>query len=285
MPEEPIHAVAWAAGAALFFALMSTFVKLAMPTIPYFELIFIRSIINLLIVLPFVQIDIQMFKQKEAKVLLVRGLGGLISLVCLFYSIEHLPLAIASLLSHCSPIFVVLFSRIFIRESLSYRSIFWISGAVIGVLLLAKGESSIRVPVSYWGLAVGLFGAACAGLAMVAIRAASAKFSAPTIIFCFVGVSAIISAPLALANLKIPNFHEAIFLLGMGVCASIAQYMMTHAYQLARAGLVSAVGLSSPAYAVFLGWMIFGETLAINQWFGIGIIGVAITLLAWEHSH
>lgn len=284
-PEDPIHAVFWAAGAALFFSLMSMFVKFAMPTIPYFELVFFRSIINLMIVWPFVQIDMKMFKQKEAKVLIVRGIGGMVSLVCLFYSIEHLPLAIASLLSNCSPVFVVIFSRIFLAERLTWRSVLWIAAAFTGVLLLARGESGVRVPIRFWGLTVGLFGAACAGMAMVAIRAASARFSAPTIVFCFVSVSAVISAPLALLNFKFPNMNEALMLLGMGICASIAQYMMTHAYQLARAGLVSTVGLSAAAFAALLGWWVFSETLALNQWFGIGIIGIAIALLAWEHSH
>ncbi len=283
--DNPLRAVMWSAASALFFSLMSVCVKLAMPTIPHFELVFFRSLINLLVVLPFVRLESKIFLQKGAFLLFVRGLGGFGSLACLFYSIEHLPLAIASLLSWCSPLFVVLFSRLFLSEKLSLRSLLWIGVTFSGVVLLAmKKPGEVRV-LSLWGVGLGLFGAACAGLAMVAIRAASSQFSLSTIIFCFVSVSTLISAPLAYREFKTPHLKETVLLLGIGLFASLAQYMMTHAYQLARAGLVSTVGLTTAVHSAFFGWVFFHETLFINQWLGIGVIGVAIALLVWENSH
>ncbi len=285
--DEPQRALIWMLGAAACFAVSGYFVKrLSQTGVPSMELVFFRSLINAVVVL------LLMLKTGEAlvprdnlPVLLLRGLAGFVSLCCLFYSLSHLPLSIGMMLAWCSPIFVIFFSAAFLNESLGLARLGCAAAALYGLMLLVKPDlmpAAEAVGLPMRAVAIGLLGAASAGLAYVAVRAATARVGVNTIVFYFTGVSTLLSAPFALKVYQAPSDEQWLPILGMALSATLAQFMMTQGYRYAKAGVVSLMNLLTPAFSAILGWWLLQETLASMQFAGMALIGGAIVGLTWQ---
>lgn len=267
---------------ALGFSLMGLFVKRLSATIPQFELVFFRSVINLSWVLVLLARSRQTLLPERGKRLLVfRGVAGFCGASCLFYSLSRLPLPIAMILNWCSPIFVILFSALFLHEKLPPRALLWVALGFGGVFMTLNPHPELgwtSLPIHAVG--IGLFGAACGGMAYVAVRAATARVGVHGIVFYFTAISTLLSAPLAAARWNWPADPGQWFeLLLLGSFATIGQLTMTQAYRFAPAGLVSAMSLMTAGFSAILGWLLLGELLQAVQWVGMGILTFAIISL------
>ncbi len=127
---------------------------------------------------------------------------------------------------------------------------------------------------------IGLLGSAFAGLAYVAVRAATATVGVNAIIFYFTATASLISAPLAFRQYSVLNVHQFSQLIIMGIFASIGQFAMTQAYRYAAAGLVSTMSLMNAVFSASLGWLLLGEVLVPIQWAGMVLVGASVALIA-----
>ena len=165
---------------ALTFSLMAVFVKRLAPVMPQFELVFFRSFINLAWVLALLGLRRERLWPEHGKRLLIfRGLVGFAGVACMFYSISRLPLPIASMLNWCSPLFVILFSRLFLSERMPPLSFVFIPLAFLGLLLLLNPWSA-QGGVPFRPAVIGLGAAVFGGMAYVAVRAATRPGRAST---------------------------------------------------------------------------------------------------------
>ncbi|MCM2279107.1 MAG: DMT family transporter [Oligoflexia bacterium] len=283
LTDRPASALGWMAASAFGFSSMAIFVKRLAPELPQFELVFFRSLINFLLVLALMLMQREPLVTREVRrswrVLLIRGVAGFGGVSCLFYSLSHLPLPIAMLLGWSSPIFVILFSHLFLKERLELRQFRGIALAFAGLLLLVNPQSDHAAGPWLIAVAIGVLGAAFAGGAYVAVRAATARVSVNLIVLWFMGTSTIFSLPLAASGFLWPSRKAFLELLLLGGFATFAQLAMTRAYRHAPAGIVSTMSLLNAAISAFFGWAIFGETLGWLQWFGMGLIAVGIGVI------
>jgi drug/metabolite transporter (DMT)-like permease len=284
--DEPGRALAWMAGAALCFSVSGYFVKnLATTGLPTMELVFYRSLINAGIML-FLMLKAgePLVPKGDLQVLLLRGVAGFLSLACLFYSLSQLPLSIAMMIAWCSPIFVIFFSAAFLNETLGWPRLAWAAAAFYGLTLLVRPDSALEQGASFplRAVGIGLAGAASAGLAYVAVRAATARVGVNTIVFYFTGISTLISLPFIWADYQAPHDEQITQILGMALSATAAQYMMTQGYRFAKAGVVSLMNLLTPAFSAIIGWLLLKESLSPGQFAGMVLIAGAILGLSWK---
>ena len=135
--DRPLLALAWMTASAATFSGMAVYVKRLAPVMPQYELVFFRSFINFAWVLGLMLVRRERLWPATGKPLLAfRGLVGFAGVVCMFYSISHLPLPIATMLNWCSPLFVILLSRVILRERMPSLSAFFIPLAFAGLVLL-----------------------------------------------------------------------------------------------------------------------------------------------------
>jgi len=259
---------------------MAVFVKQLTGLIPHFELVFFRAFINLIPVLAIVLYRREKLFPPGTGILTIRGLAGFGGLCCVFYAMAHLPLSIAVMLLWCSPIFVILFSWLFLREKLHPWQLVAVAIAFVGLILLLRPDWSGARSLPIGATIIGLFGAVFSGLAYVAVRAATARVGVNLIVLYFVAISTILSAPLAVRNFYLPNPREAIRLLIIGVLATASQFTMTQAYRYAPAGQVSTMGLMNAAFSALFGWVLFDERLAGLQWLGMGLLSAGVAFLS-----
>src|SRR4029077_4851959 len=102
----------------------------------------------------------------------------------------------------------------------------------------------------------GLLGAAFAGAAYVAVRAAATRVGIYAIVLYLTGASSLLSAPVAVyQGLVSLSGGRGLELLLLGLLATLGQVAMTEAYRHARASVVSPMSLLSALFAAVFGWL------------------------------
>lgn len=95
----------WMVVASGFFALMGACIKLASTTVGFFDIIFYRSLINVLIVAALIKIQRLGFRTRHLGLHMKRAAIGNAAMYCGFYSLIHLPIATATTLGYTNPSF------------------------------------------------------------------------------------------------------------------------------------------------------------------------------------
>ena len=261
---------------ALAFTLMSTVVKLA-KDIPIYEKVFFRNIINLIIAVNILKRDKISFwgEKKNRKYLVIRGVLGLLGVVCNFYAVTQMNLSDASMLFNLTPFFVTLFAIFFLGERILKIDYFSLISAFIAVLLVIKPQFNMGII----GGVVGIIGAACAGGAYTLVSHINKKENPVTIVFYFTFVSVILMTPFMIFNFVKPNMIELLLLILVGIFASVGQFMVTLAYKYGKPSEVAIYNYTSIVFAIAIGFGIWKEVP--DKWSILGsviLIGTGINL-------
>src|SRR4029450_5250201 len=92
-------------GSALLFALMGAGVKIASRTLSNAEVVFFRSLLGLLALVPWlVPLPPAGLRTARPGEPLIRGVAGVLSMACFFYAIAHMRLPDAVLLNYSLPL-------------------------------------------------------------------------------------------------------------------------------------------------------------------------------------
>ncbi len=261
---------------ALAFTLMSTVVKLA-KDIPTYEKVFFRNIINLIIAVNILKRDKISFwgEKKNRKYLVIRGVLGLLGVVCNFYAVTQMNLSDASMLFNLTPFFVTLFAIFFLGERILKIEYISLISAFIAVLLVIKPQFNMGII----GGVVGIIGAACAGGAYTLVSHINKKENPVTIVFYFTFVSVILMTPFMIFNFVKPNMIELLLLILVGIFASVGQFMVTLAYKYGKPSEVAIYNYTSIVFAIAIGFGIWKEVP--DKWSILGsiiLIGTGVNL-------
>ncbi|KAG0335206.1 hypothetical protein BG004_000088 [Podila humilis] len=125
---------------ALFFSFMSLLVSLTAKTLPSFQIVLIRGIIqSLLGVIACWYLGISPYGKPEFRFLLFcRGLAGSCGLACFFYALSAMPLADATVIFFLGPTFTAILGRIVLKEPFGPLDAFASAVSMLGVVLVSK---------------------------------------------------------------------------------------------------------------------------------------------------
>ena len=244
--------------AALFFAGMSAFVRLA-GELPVFEKAFFRNFVAAIIAaLTLWRSRTPLYIGKEnLKFVVLRAIFGTVGLVANFYAIDRLNLADANMLNKLSPFFAIIFSYFLLQEKVRPVQAFAVSGAFIGALCIIKptGENLQLVPAL-----VGLLGGIAAGAAYTCLRRATlGGAKGPVIVLFFSCFSCLVTLPLILADFVMPSPKQLLLLIGCGLCGAGGQFSITTAYSYAPAREISVYDYSQVMFSAVIGFVLFGQ--------------------------
>ena len=266
--------------ASLLFALTGFFAKLLSQNIPSVEVVFFRNVTGLFIIL--FAIYKSPLKQIGGKplLLLARGFIGFIALLMYFYNIANIPLAEAQTFTKTSPIFTAIFSYFLLKENLSIKAWTGIFIGFIGILFITGFDVTTLSKTDWLGILSGVG----AGLAYTSIRELKKYYDTRIIVLSFMSIGTIgpfilmllsefyssSSYDFMLSSFVMPKQDDIIYILGLGLSATISQYTMTKAYSLAKGGIVGTIGYTNIIFSIFLG-MLLGDTFP-SIYVTIGII-------------
>lgn len=253
-----------------WFAAMQMFVKISGNRIPLFEQVFFRNLVTLFLCGFLCLKNKERFfgTKKSRPYLYLRSILGYAGVVLNFYSINNMNTADATILQKSSPIFVIIFSIIFLKEKLTKTNIITLILCFVGAIFVVRPQfdSSVIPAVG------GLLSAGFAGGAYTVLAYVNKMESSNTIIFFFSLVSSIITIPFLFIDFVTPTFIELIHLLGIGIFAGLGQIFLTLSYKFALATDVSIYNYATIIFTTVMGYFIFGEILNVFSLIGILLI-------------
>ena len=259
--------------AGVFFALMNVSVKF-IPHIPAIEIILFRSLFSF--IFSFLVLNhqgISVFGNNK-KLLIIRGIVGSIGLISFFYTLQKIPLASAVTMQYLSPIFTTILGVFLVKERVKPIQFLFFGISFAGVLVLQGFDARVNL----WYGAIGIISALFSGLAYNVIRKLKNTEHPLVIIFYFPLVTLPIAGLISYFTWVQPVGWDWAILLWIGVCTQTAQYFMTVAYQNANVSKVSSLSYIGILYALFFGFIFFGETFGIMSYFGMALVLTGILL-------
>lgn len=255
--------------AALLFAAMSVTVKLLSRDLPNAMVVFLRSTLSLLVLSPpLLARGLPALRTRHLGEHVLRGAVGMGGMYCFFFVIKQLGLAEALLLNYSLPLFIPLVERVWLSEP-TPRGI-WkpLSLGMLGLVLILKPGLELFRPAAL----VGVLGAIFAATAQVGVRRLTLREPVTKIVFYFALSSSAIALVPALLAWVTPSAKSAPTIGLMALAGTLAQLLMTRAYQLAPAARVGPFIYGSVAFAALFDWLIFARHPDVASTAGIALL-------------
>ena len=276
------RAALYMVGAALLFAAMGAGVKAASRELPNTMVVFFRNAVGFLALLPWLlRGGLANLRTRHLGEHVVRGVAGLLAMVCFFYAIAHLRLADAMLLNQSVPLFLPFVESVWLREPLPERIFGPILVGFLGLVLILKPGTGLFEPVAL----VGALSAVFAAIAQVGIRRLTRTEPTTRIVFYFAVIASLLSGLPLFRTWVTPSPRMWAVLLVLGTFATFGQLCLTRAYAHAPAAQVGPFIYAGPVFASLLDWLLWG-TLPDRVWVvgAVLVMGAAVLALRMRHA-
>ena len=269
-------------GSSGLFAGVSALVKVAAREIPTVELMMFRSLIALLLMLPWI------VRAGGSRVLRTRrwgghalrsatGLGGMFGA---FYGYAHLPLAAATALGFAMPIFLAVMGFLWLDERVSIARGLSIGAGLAGVLLVVRPwEGAAGLPLFETGVVLAGVVAWAGSMASIRRMGQGGERNL-TIVTWFMLNGTVVSALLCVPGWVTPRWEVMPALLGIGALSAAAQMLMTEGYRNGEASVLAPFEYSAIFYTVGMGWVFWAEVPGAWEALGMGVL-VGSGLWTW----
>ncbi len=261
---------------SLIFSIMNVLIKATSTNIPSNEIVFFRSFVGIIMLIPLMKSRGMKLPNMKDKLLISRGLLGAFYMVAYFYTISNIPLLDAIVLVNLSPIFSLLFSRVFLKERLPKKIFLILPPIFLGAFLTIRPfEYSTYSTIAIFGVLAAMF----SGGAGTMIRYLGKRYHTLEIIFAFLFVSTFVSAALIWDSFVIPNKIELFYLICIGGVSLLAQIFLTKAFTHENAVVVEVVRYIGIVFNALWGLALWNEVPDIYTVIGAAfIISGCITL-------
>lgn len=208
----------------------------------------------------------------KGRLITIRGIVGSLSIVAFYITIIKLGAAQAVILNLTYPIFASVIAAIWLKEKLTRAAIIWmlVGFCGLGIFLSDRSTSFSLSPYTLLALA----GACGAGWVVVIIRRLRHDEHPSTIYASQALYSLVIASP-ALTKVEALPASAWLWLTVAAIIVTIAQLVMTRAYQFMSVSRGSSLQMLLPLVTALGGWWSFGESFHPME-----ILGALITLVA-----
>lgn len=271
-----IHGFLPAFFSAFCFAIMAMCIKIASSELPATQLVFLRSVIGLIIILPFVlPKGIDFIKTPVIHLHMFRGFISLCAMTCFFYAISHVGLSESTLLNASSPLFVGLLAFSVLKEKVTKQSAVALVVGFIGVCFILKPGTALFTFAALIGLCSGFF-IACA---KILVRYMATTEPVMRTVFYFSIFSTLYSSILMIWFWQTPSLFDASVMVLAAICATGGQTLLTYAFTHNEAVSVAPFTYVTVLIATIIGWVGWNELPDIGSTIGaVLIIGACLSL-------
>lgn len=262
---------------AVFGALDAIIVRQLSPSVHPFIIGFTRSSFGLLAFLPWILSHPEILKSHYRFRHVLRAAIKLASLIALFAAYAVSPLADVAAIAFTAPLFVTIGAWIFLSESPQSLRILAVAIGFAGVYVVLQPGQQSGISVGLW---LALLGAILTALIQLILKPMSARDSTPTLVAWNLIVTVPLAAIPAYFVWQMPTMSEWVLLAVQGVIGALSMAMITRAFALADASLISPIDfLRLPLIAILAYW-IFGQEFEPTTWIGGALIFAATLLMA-----
>jgi drug/metabolite transporter (DMT)-like permease len=259
-------------GSAFFFYLSTVIIKwaqakgLAIDPAFYAFSRFTLGFVTVLILMAVRQKKIKIVKKRY---LIGRTVGNCVAVYCFFKAVDLTSVAQANILNMTYPLFIAIFSWIFLKEQRDLVSIIIVTLAFAGVwLILAPGDMQFHAN-SLWGLASGV----SAAVAIMYLNLSRQVHDTETTLFFLFGLGSMLIFIFFFDKIHLPRVSELNYLFLCSFSAIAGQYLITIGFKYVTAiegGIISSTRI---LLAAVLGPVIAMDTpLSFSGWTGAFLI-------------
>jgi drug/metabolite transporter (DMT)-like permease len=211
------------------------------------------------------------------------GLITSLHFLCYIASLSFTTIAHSLALTYTSPIFVTLFTRLFLKEPIAHRKYAGVAITVAGMAMLARFEPQITSQMMI-GDALALGSAVAFGLYSVAGRSQRERYPLFTYASGVYGVAALWMLPLALVTYAPPpNLTGPVLsILALGVLPlGLGHTLYNAALRRTHPTYVNLIATQEVTGGVILGALLLGEVPSVQSLVGAAVmlVGIALVLL------
>lgn len=221
------------------------------------------------------------------KLLWLRSFTGTAAMLATFYSFTHLPVSDVSAITETRPVWVALLAVMLLGERIRKAIIPITIISILGVLMIEKPHFDNRNFAAFITLGASVLGA----IVMICLR--KLRDLDPRTIVTHFSLTATIGATIFILLFRDVGTYVAYFrfdiittLIGIGIFGTFGQLMMTKAFALGRASIVSSTGYAKVGFSALYDLILFSAVLEIYSVLGmLMILGASTWLLRASSDH
>jgi drug/metabolite transporter (DMT)-like permease len=263
------RAAALVSAGSLTLVVMATVVKYLGNELPAMEILFFRSAIGLLFVLPlFARNPLEPFRTKRPGMHLLRGAVGAVGNACFFWTITHMLLADAMALQFSRPLFMIPLAVFLLGETVGLRRTAVAAVGFVGIVLYARPFTGGFEPDVF----VGALGALAGGLVVICIKRLATTEPTRVIMFYYAFWNALFALIPAALFWVTPTLPQLALLTVVGILGIGGQSLITHGLTMGEATVLVPLDYSRIIYSTALGYLLFSEIPGPWSFAGMALI-------------
>jgi drug/metabolite transporter (DMT)-like permease len=282
----------WMVAASLFFATMAVCIKIASAWFNPAELVFYRGLIGMGIMALWARSQRTSLATHYPFMHAWRSMIGVLALGAWFYAIAGLPLATAMTLNYMSSVWIAAFlvggsliawnprSGLPLPGRQGALALTVLAGFAGVVVMLRPTMGQDQVFAGLVGLLSGLL-SAFAYLQVMALGKIGEP-EARTVFYFAAGSAVAGGAGMLVTGMSPWEWRHALWLLPLGLMASLGQWCMTRAYSHGPTLVVANLQYSGIVFGTLYSLLLFGDRIEPAGWLGMLLIcasGIAATVL------
>jgi len=276
-----VQGAVWLVSGGFIFTCNGVMIRLMSEQVESVQTAFFRAFFSVLMLLPLILNGrVKPWHSKRIAGHFWRTFMGTASMVLGFYAVSMLPLADATALGFSQPLFSVCVATLIVGEKVRWRR--WSATIVgfIGVLVMVRPGAGSLQP----GALVALTNALTVALSILLVKRLSDSETPLMILTQFAIWSTLLLVVPAIWVWRWPDAWGWVLAVGVSASATIGQYFWVQAF---KAGEMSAVApfeyLRLP-FAVFMGWLVFGQMPEIWTYVGAAIVIASALYIAQREA-
>jgi drug/metabolite transporter (DMT)-like permease len=268
-PRNVARAAALVSAGSLTLVVMATVVKHLGNELPAMEILFFRSAIGFLFVLPlFARNPLEPFRTKRPGMHLLRGAVGAVGNACFFWTITHMLLADAMALQFSRPLFMIPLAVFLLGETVGLRRTAVAAVGFAGIMLYARPFTGGFEPDAF----VGALGALAGGLVVICIKRLATTEPTRVIMFYYALWNALFALIPAALFWVTPTLPQLALLTVVGILGIGGQSLITHGLTMGEATVLVPLDYSRIIYSAALGYLLFNEIPGPWSFAGMALI-------------
>lgn len=280
-PQSNMRGAMWVLLSALTYSISMALVKLMGAGYPPQMQTFIRMLVGLMVLLPWILRDpVKAFATDKIGLFVARAMSSSLSMLLAFASFQQLPLAEANALSFTRTLWMVPLAILMLGEKVGLLRFLATLAGFGGVLLVIQPSGSqgvALVPALY-----GLGAAMLLAFSVTGIKALSRSHGQLQLLSWAAVFGVLFTLPAAIPVWRLPSVHDGLLLLVMGVTGAATQFCYIKGISLGDATVLAPVDYSRIIITSLFGLILFNEVPPSSTWIGVAIIIGAAVLITWH---
>lgn len=277
---QPALGAAWMVAAAAAFSLMTWSIR-ELATMAASEVIFLRSLLGMFLLLPWLRLpEGRFFRRPRIGVFVLRACLSYSAMLAWFFAIQHVVLADGVALQFTLPLFTILFAIVVFKETVGIRRWSAILIGFLGALIIIRpGFAVIDGAMMLVVVSAALYAAA-----NMCVKFLARHERAETMVFYLHALTLPMALIGALPYWIWPAWTDIPWIILLGVSGTLAHYCFSRSMAVADASVVMPFDYLRLPMLALVGYLAYGETASGWTWVGAAVICTATFYIVRRES-